>query len=240
MHPRFALVTFLVASATLASGSAFAQGTAPSSGGSAEGRSGIAPGMNSPATPSPPASGSTGMDKGMGTGASSQGGQSTHAAPTTATGALSGGDRTFVQAAAEGSKAEVASGQMAQAKGSSDTVKQFGRRMSTDHQKAYDQLAQIGGAKGITVPGEPSKAHQREAAKLDKLSGSDFDREYAKMMVADHKKDVSEFRKQSKSAKDPDVRAFAATTLPTLDDHLRMAQEMESAVKKERTAQAGR
>ena len=137
-------------------------------------------------------------------------------------------------------KAEVSGGQMAQSKGSSDSVKQFGQRMATDHQKAYDQLSQIAGSKGVTVPTEPSKAHQRDAAKLEKLSGNDFDREYAKQMVSDHKKDVSEFRKQAKSAKDPDVRNFAATTLPTLEEHLKMAQDMESTVKKERTAKAGR
>ncbi len=229
MQQRFALITFMVASAALACGSALAQGTAPST--------------MSPTTPSPPAAGSTGMDKGMGTGASSKGGQSTHATGAgtmSAKGAISAGDRKFVQAAAEGSKAEVASGQLAQSKGASDSVKQFGQRMVTDHQKAYDQLAQIASGKGVTVPTEPSKAHQRDAAKLEKLAGTDFDREYARMMVSDHKKDVSEFRKQSKSAKDPDVRNFAAATLPMLEEHLKMAQDMESAVKKERTAKAGR
>lgn len=241
MQQRFALVTFLVASAALAGGGAFAQGTAPAP--AANANKGAAPATTSPATPSPPASGSTGMDKGMGTGASSKGGQSTNATSAgamSAKGSVSAGDRKFVQEAAEGSKAEVATGQLAQTKGSSDAVKQFGQRMVTDHQKAYDQVSQIASGKGVTVPTEPSKAHQRDAAKLAKLSGNDFDREYAKMMVSDHKKDVSDFRKQSKSAKDPDVRNFAATTLPTLEEHLKMAQDMEIAVKKERTAKATR
>lgn len=243
MQQRFALITALVASATLACGSAFAQATAPSSGSATPGTGGASSSTNSPATPSPPAPGSTGMDKGMGTGASSKGGQSstaTGAGAMSSAGSISAGDRKFVQEAAEGSKAEVAAGTMAQSKGNAETVKQFGKRMATDHQKAYDQLSQLASGKGIAVPSEPSKAHQREAAKLDKLSGNDFDREYAKTMVSDHKKDVSAFRKQAKSAKDPDVRNFAATTLPTLEDHLRMAQDMEAAVKKERTATAGR
>ena len=194
---------------------------------------------SSTATPSPPAPGSTGMDKGMGTGASSKGGQSTNATGAGAA-SISAGDRKFVQDAADGSRAEVITGKMAATKGGSDTVKQFGQRMATDHQKAFDQLSQIASGKGVAVPSEPSKAHQRDAAKLDKLSGNDFDREYAKMMVSDHKKDVAEFRKQSKSAKDADVRNFAATTLPTLEEHLKMAQDMEAAVRKERTAKAGR
>jgi len=241
MQQRFALIA-LIATAALACGSTFAQGTAPATGGSNASK-GAAPATASPATPSPPASGSTGMDKGMGTGASSKGGQSTNATGAgtmSAKSSLSSGDRKFVQEAAEGSKAEVTLGQLAQSKGSSDSVKQFGQKMVTDHQKAYDQLSQMAGGKSVTVPTEPSKAHQRDAAKLEKLSGNDFDRAYAKMMVSDHKKDVSDFRKQSKSAKDPDVRNFAATTLPTLEEHLKMAQDMENAVKKEHTAKATR
>lgn len=180
----------------------------------------------------------------MGTGASSRGGQSTNATGagtmSSAGGALASGDRKFVMEAAEGSKAEVATGQLAQSKGSSDSVKQFGQRMVTDHQKAYDQLAQIAGGKGVTVPAEPSKAHQRETAKLEKLSRNDFDREYPMMMVGDHEKDVSDFRKQAKSAQDADVRSFAAATLPTLEEHLKMAQDMDGTVGKERTAKASR
>jgi putative membrane protein len=68
-------------------------------------------------------------------------------------------------------------------------------------------------------------------AKLEKLSGAQFDRAYMSEMVADHKKDVAEFRKQSTSGKDSDLKAFAAKTLPTLEDHLKMAQSTDAAVK---------
>lgn len=68
--------------------------------------------------------------------------------------------------------------------------------------------------------------------RLGKLSGNDFDKAYMKHMVDDHKKDVSEFEKASRSAKDPEVKAFAAKTLPTLKAHLQQAQTTYDAVRK--------
>src|SRR6185503_13939707 len=55
--------------------------------------------------------------------------------------------------------------------------------------------------------------------KLAKLSGADFDREYMDMMVKDHVKDVKEFEEASAKAKDADLKAWAAKTLPTLREH---------------------
>jgi putative membrane protein len=66
--------------------------------------------------------------------------------------------------------------------------------------------------------------------KLAKLSGAAFDRAYMQAMVADHKKDVNEFRVESKSGKDPEIKAWAAKTLPTLEEHLALAQSTNSVV----------
>jgi len=65
--------------------------------------------------------------------------------------------------------------------------------------------------------------------KLSALSGAEFDREYGKMMLSDHRKDVSEFEKQSTRATDPDLKAFATKTLPTLKEHLQMAESLPGA-----------
>ena len=61
---------------------------------------------------------------------------------------------------------------------------------------------------------------KHDTAKLAKLSGAEFDKAYIDMMVKDHKKDVAEFEKESKGAKDSDLKSWASTTLPTLQDHL--------------------
>ena len=79
-----------------------------------------------------------------------------------------------------------------------------------------------------------SQPHQRDMDRVSKLSGAAFDREYMKHMVADHKKDVSDFQKQARSGKDAEVKAYAAKTLRTLQDHLRMAQTLDATVGKSR------
>ena len=146
---------------------------------------------------------------------------------------ISSGDRKFMEKAAEGGMAEVKLGQLAAQKASADQVKQFGQRMVDDHGKANDQLKQLASTKGVTLPTDLDKSTQREYDKLSKLSGADFDREYMKHMVSDHKKDVSEFKSEANKAKDADLKQFASSTLPTLEEHLNLAQSAEQVAKNE-------
>ena len=67
---------------------------------------------------------------------------------------------------------------------------------------------------------------------MQKLSGAEFDRAYMDHMVKDHKKDIAEFRKQASSGKDPEIKAFAAKSLPTLQEHLKMAEAANAEVHK--------
>ena len=144
---------------------------------------------------------------------------------------LSSSDRKFIEKAAAGGMAEVELGKLAQEKASSDQVKQFARRMVDDHSKANDQLKSLASSKGVNVPTEIDRSERRELDNLAKKSGTDFDREYMKHMVSDHKTDVKEFTSESKSAKDGDIKSFAASTLPTLEQHLDLAKSTEDAVK---------
>ena len=140
-------------------------------------------------------------------------------------------DQTFLRKAAQGGTAEVELGKVAQQNGGSDQVKQFGERMVADHTTVNDTLKQLAASKGVSVPAQPDSADQREKARLQKLKGAQFDRAYFDYMVRDHQKDVSEFRKEANSAKDPDVKAFAQQTLPTLEEHLKMAQQAQKNLK---------
>jgi putative membrane protein len=140
-------------------------------------------------------------------------------------------DAAFAKKAAIGGMAEVAMGKLAQQKAQNDQVKQFGARMVDDHSKANDELKQIASAKGIALPSEPDAQHKSKMAKMEKLSGAAFDRAYMDEMVGDHKHDVADFRKEASSGKDSDLKAFASKTLPTLEDHLKMAQATDAAVK---------
>ncbi|MFL6333778.1 MAG: DUF4142 domain-containing protein [Pyrinomonadaceae bacterium] len=136
------------------------------------------------------------------------------------------GDSKFVMNAAMGGMAEVEMGRLAAQKGASDEVRQFGQRMVDDHSKANEELMRVASSKGMTPPATLDAKHQAEMQKMSALSGEKFDKEYVKMMVSDHKKDVAEFQKEAGGGKDTDIKAFASSTLPTLQEHLQMIQRI--------------
>jgi len=147
-----------------------------------------------------------------------------------AQGAKAGADHSFVKEAASGGMAEVELGRLAAERASSPEVKQFGQRMVDDHTKANDELKAIAQRKNIALPTDVPSKHKALQQRLSKLSGAAFDRAYMKEMVKDHHHDVAAFQKESRSGKDPDLKAFASNTLPTLQDHLRMAEMTDKAV----------
>jgi len=142
--------------------------------------------------------------------------------------------------AAKGGMAEVELGKLAQDKASSDQVKNFGKRMVDDHSKANDELQTLAKNKNITLPSDLDPKDKALKDRLSKLSGAQFDRAYMSAMLHDHQKDVSEFKTESSNGKDPDVKAFASKTLPTLEDHLKLAQQTEKAVGTSGTAKSGK
>jgi len=144
----------------------------------------------------------------------------------TTTSKMSAADSKFIKEAAVGGMEEVTLGQLAAQKATDPDVKNFGQKMVDDHSKANDQLKQLASQKGVTVASALPASKQKEVDQLSKLSGAAFDKKYVSMMVQDHKKDVAEFKKESTKAKDSDVKSFASTTLPTLQDHLKMIEDI--------------
>jgi len=152
----------------------------------------------------------------------------TTATTTASTSTLSPADRKFFTDASQGGMLEVELGKIAAAKGSNPDVKTFGQRMVDDHSKANDQLKDLAAKKDVKLLGKLSPAKQKMVDKYNKLSGAAFDSSYMSHMVTDHKEDVAEFKKEAKNGKDADLKSWAGTTLPTLEDHLKMAQETNS------------
>jgi len=148
-----------------------------------------------------------------------------------AKGAKSAADTRFAMEAAQGGLAEVELGRLATQKAESQDVKNFGQRMVDDHSKANDQLKSIASQKGITLPTDTDAKHKAEMQRLQALSGAAFDKAYMQSMSKDHHKDVAEFQKESNSGKDTEIKNFAAQTLPTLQEHMRMADEINAKVK---------
>jgi putative membrane protein len=133
-------------------------------------------------------------------------------------------DLKFYRDAAEGGMAEVAMGNLAQQKAQSPSVKDFGAQMVRDHSAANQKLKALAQSKNITLPANPSVSEMETKSKLQVLSGQTFDRSYIKGMIKDHEEDIAEFKKEATSGQDPQARAFASATLPTLEAHLKKIQ----------------
>lgn len=139
-------------------------------------------------------------------------------------------DAAFAKEAAEGGMAEVKLGQLAEDKSTSQQVKDFAKRMVEDHSKADDQLKSAASSDKIALPEKIDLRGQAEYDRLSRLSGTAFDRAYARAMLRDHETDVAAFRQEANDGKDASIKSFASQTLPTLEDHLKMARQMYSGV----------
>jgi putative membrane protein len=142
-----------------------------------------------------------------------------------------GGANDFITEAAKGGMAEVELGKLASTKTQNAEVKKFAQKMVQDHSNANTELKSLAAKKNVTLPTDIGAEHKADMDKLSKLSGAEFDKEYVEAMVEDHEKDVKEFQMQADSATDPDVKAFAAKTLPTLKTHLEMIKSIQSKMK---------
>lgn len=149
---------------------------------------------------------------------------------STANGGVATKDHNFMVKAAQGGMAEVELGQLAQQNGQSQQVKDFGKRMVDDHSKANDELKQVASQQGVSLPTTLDAKDQAMKDKLSKLNGAEFDKAYMSDMVKDHKKDVAEFKNEAKSGNTQAVKDWAGKTLPTLQDHLQMAESVAGKV----------
>lgn len=139
-------------------------------------------------------------------------------------------DTRFAREAAMGGMMEVELGKVAVQKASSDKVKQFGQRMIDDHTKAGDQLKEIAAKDNITLPSELDARHKAIVDRFSNMSGTSFDRAYMRDMVKDHQTDVADFQKEANNGSNPDLKSFATMTLPTLQEHLRIARETDNSL----------
>jgi len=130
-------------------------------------------------------------------------------------------DAAFYKKAAEAGIAEVDAGNLAQQKGNSQAVKEFGAMMVKDHTAAAEKLKSLAATKNISLPTSASVGDMANKAKLEILSGDTFDKSYIKSQVKAHREAVGLFKKESTSGEDAEAKAFATATLPRLRSHLK-------------------
>jgi putative membrane protein len=141
-------------------------------------------------------------------------------------GALSPAGKLFIKDAASVGMMEIKLGRVAQDKGNLQDVKSFGDRMVLEHSQASQELNAIAAQSNLVLPVQLQRKHIRMIARLSKLAGIEFDRKYMQTMVKNHLHSIALFKKALKKVQDPDLRAWTAATLPVLQQHLQMAQEV--------------
>lgn len=145
------------------------------------------------------------------------------------TSAMANGPNSFAAKAAQGGMLEIKLADIALQKSHNSQVKSFARRMQHDHTQANQKLKQAVGS-NQQLPTTLSPEQQQQVDSLQSKSGSAFDKAYADTMVQDHQKDISEFENAQNSAPTKQLRDFASQTLPTLKEHLKLAQQLQSKV----------
>ena len=139
-------------------------------------------------------------------------------------------DMGFVREAASGNLMEIQLGQLAQNKASNPAVKQFAQRMVADHNNLQNQLTSVASSGGQSFTPTMDSRHQNQINRLQGLSGAEFDRDYMSLMIRAHQRDVNNFQTQSQSANSAQVRTLATNSLPVLQQHLSLAQQVGSQV----------
>jgi putative membrane protein len=140
--------------------------------------------------------------------------------------ALSHGDKSFVEDAAKAGMEEVAIAQIAVTKTSNPQVREFAQSLIADHGSTNTELTTLATDKGLMV-----STKETSIDKWEKKSAKEFDADFLSKMISDHEKAVSLFEKESKSGEDPQLSAFAAKVLPTLQTHLSKARELHAMLK---------
>jgi putative membrane protein len=142
---------------------------------------------------------------------------------------LSHGDSRFIRKVARASTNEVALSQLADSRASSADVKTFAQMMITDHTQANSDLGELAKSKGVDISKPVAEGKMDKLSDLSVMSGADFDKAYAKLMVSAHEGAVGLFKDEVATGTDPDVVAFAKKYVGTLSMHLEHAQALDKA-----------
>lgn len=136
-------------------------------------------------------------------------------------------DQDFLNFAAETDMTEAHLGQLAANQAASQDVKDFAQTLVTDHTNDYQQVSTVASKAGLTVPKGLDAQHEKMVAPFEKLKGAAFDHRFVHEMVVGHTKAIAEYKREAEAAQNPDVKAYASQTLPTLEKHLQAAQDLE-------------
>lgn len=140
----------------------------------------------------------------------------------------------FMTEAASSGMMEVELGKLAQEKGRHADVKSFGQMMVNHHGKANEELKALAAKKNMMLPDSMGRDHMNHLTELREKTGADFDKAYMNLMVEEHQDDLEEFEEAARDLQDPDAKAFASKTVPTLKQHHQRAKQIKDVLDKQK------
>lgn len=140
---------------------------------------------------------------------------------------LSKNDAAFMKNAAKASMTEAHLGQMAEAQAARQAVKDFGQQLSKDHTTAYEGLTVLANKTGEAIP--KAIGHDQTIAHLTHMKGASFDHAFLADEVQSHKAALATFKSEAEKGDNPDVKAWANSMIPTLEGHLKTAEDLAKA-----------
>lgn len=144
-------------------------------------------------------------------------------------GAMNVDSPEFAKKAAAMGMAEVEMGKLGSQKATDPEVKAYAQKMVEDHTKANKELMALAKQKGLETPTEPDMMHKGMMKKFEmQKADNDFNHDFMEQMVSDHEKAIELYQSAANDTDvDPELRALAKKSLPTLQQHLKEAQRLE-------------
>lgn len=133
--------------------------------------------------------------------------------------------QAFIKEAYQGNLFEIQLGQLAQQKGQSKNVKDFGEHLVQGHQALNDKLKTLGDQKSVQFSAQLDAKHQRILDELSSTTSTDFDKKFWNEAIRTHKRAISMYQRTSQQNSDAEVKSFAQDNLAALQQHLQMAQQ---------------
>ncbi|WP_301362180.1 DUF4142 domain-containing protein [Stutzerimonas nitrititolerans] len=133
----------------------------------------------------------------------------------------------FVDEASAKGLAEIETAKLALEKGTAEDVKAFAQKMIDDHTRANQKLAEIAGQnEDLQLSDEATLMDKAKAMILKLRDGESFDQAYANNQVVAHEQTIELFRNYAEQGDNADLKAFAQSTLPKLEQHLQDAKQL--------------
>jgi putative membrane protein len=136
-------------------------------------------------------------------------------------------DADFLADAAELNIMQIEIGKLAQKKGISPEIRNYGKMLVDDHTKSMEELKQLANKNTITLPSESTDMDDAVFVELNEKSGADFDKTFAEIMADDHEKAMDKMTEISQKASDNDIKIWASRQVIALTTHFEAAKKIK-------------